>query len=83
MLVAALLTIVARWCGCPVCLLAGLAPLAHEAYVRLRATSRPDLPVVIDIPYNGDDHYNMTLVEPELTRFNKPNTFHPTREQVI
>lgn len=46
-----------------------LAPLAHEAYKQLRATTRPDLPIVADIPYEGESDYNLVLVRPDGSRF--------------
>jgi len=46
-----------------------MAPLAHEAYAQVRATTRPDLPEVSSIPYEGKDEYGMVLVRPNGTRF--------------
>jgi hypothetical protein len=50
-----------------------LAPVAHQAYVSVRETERPDLPEVLDIPYNGDSDFGITLVRPDGTKFEMPH----------
>jgi hypothetical protein len=55
-----------------------LSAIAHQAYLDVRASERPDLPYVESIPYDGPQNFPITLVPPEGGR-----GFELPREQAV
>lgn len=45
-----------------------LSAVAHQAYLEVRASERPDLPYVESIPYDGPLDFPITLVSPDGSR---------------